>query len=371
MSLPIQSLRIHAFRGLSEVTVEGLGRVNLLVGDNNSGKTSVLEAIAIYCEPLDVFAWLRTARQRVKGFVTVTRVEALKWLFPQGKRAAGHEGLFAGHIEISGQEKLGSRKLQAHIEEFEEMRARVQRPLNLEDLAVPGPEKIERSAKLTLRVELPGMLFPVVEESVIVRSFRRLDVKRKLESALPVALVSPFDHALEELYLERFREAVEGGYRSSVVDALHRIDHGIEDMEVLPGRRSAISAALYLRHAHSGRTPVSAFGDGVRRVLLLALTIPSLRGGCLLVDEIETAIHVSVLGDVFAWLVESCRKHDVQLFATTHSLEALDAILDASSGDLTEIAGYRFHDARRATPPQRYDGEQLHRLRYERGLEVR
>ena len=41
------SLRITGYRGLSSFNLEGLGRINLLVGTNNSGKTSILECIEI------------------------------------------------------------------------------------------------------------------------------------------------------------------------------------------------------------------------------------------------------------------------------------------------------------------------------------
>jgi len=128
---------------------------------------------------------------------------------------------------------------------------------------------------------------------------------------------------------------------------------------------------LYLRHAQSGRTPLSAFGDGVRRALLMALTLVSVSGGHLLIDEIETAIHISVLGGIFKWLVDSCRENDVQLIATTHSLEALDAILAAGKGDLGSIVGYHFPSLGHAASVKRYEGEQLSRLRFDRGLDVR
>lgn len=53
MGKPIGNLKICAFRQLKNVSLQQLGRVNLLVGVNNSGKTTVLEAISTYCRPLD------------------------------------------------------------------------------------------------------------------------------------------------------------------------------------------------------------------------------------------------------------------------------------------------------------------------------
>ena len=41
------SIRISGYRGLDSFKMDGLGRVNLLVGTNNCGKTSILECIEL------------------------------------------------------------------------------------------------------------------------------------------------------------------------------------------------------------------------------------------------------------------------------------------------------------------------------------
>ncbi|QTA88180.1 AAA family ATPase [Desulfonema magnum] len=53
MKKHFETLTIKQFRGLQESELSQLGRINLLVGPNNSGKTSILEAISAYCHPLD------------------------------------------------------------------------------------------------------------------------------------------------------------------------------------------------------------------------------------------------------------------------------------------------------------------------------
>ena len=50
-NLILDSLEIRNFRGLKELRIEKLGRVNLIVGKNNVGKTSVLEALRLYAQP--------------------------------------------------------------------------------------------------------------------------------------------------------------------------------------------------------------------------------------------------------------------------------------------------------------------------------
>jgi predicted ATP-dependent endonuclease of OLD family len=68
----LENITIHQFRGLKELERKDLGQINLLVGVNNSGKTSVLEALSIYCDPLDLRNWIITATQRENPFTTGT-----------------------------------------------------------------------------------------------------------------------------------------------------------------------------------------------------------------------------------------------------------------------------------------------------------
>src|SRR6266567_8177371 len=46
--LVLKSLEIQNFRGFHHLQIERLGRVNLIVGENNVGKTSLLEALQLY-----------------------------------------------------------------------------------------------------------------------------------------------------------------------------------------------------------------------------------------------------------------------------------------------------------------------------------
>jgi AAA15 family ATPase/GTPase len=110
-------------------------------------------------------------------------------------------------------------------------------------------------------------------------------------------------------------------------------------------------------------------GDGFRRALAIALSIPSSRGGLLLIDEIETALHVSFLQKLFAWLIRTCEASDVQLFATTHSLEAVSAMINATPAAFNE--GITAYHLDLHTPTKRYSSEMLSRLVRDRGLDIR
>jgi AAA15 family ATPase/GTPase len=103
----------------------------------------------------------------------------------------------------------------------------------------------------------------------------------------------------------------------------------------------------------------------------MALQLHSIRGGVLLIDEVETAIHKDALGRVFRWLINACRAFNVQLFVTTHSLEAIDALLSAVEGHEDDISAYRLPAKASNEVLARYSGKSLSKLRLHGGMEVR
>ncbi|MEI6429683.1 MAG: AAA family ATPase [Pseudanabaena sp. ELA607] len=112
----LENITIHQFRGLKELELKDLGQINLLVGVNNSGKTSVLEALSIYCDPLDLKVWLSVARKREEFFINsrTPPLEAIKWLFDKDTSQTGT-------IIISGDGKFISEEMKAVYEEIEEI----------------------------------------------------------------------------------------------------------------------------------------------------------------------------------------------------------------------------------------------------------
>lgn len=69
--LLLESLEIQNFRGFHHLQIEKLGRVNLIVGKNNIGKTSLLEALELYARrgaPELIRQFLRSRNDRMKRY---------------------------------------------------------------------------------------------------------------------------------------------------------------------------------------------------------------------------------------------------------------------------------------------------------------
>ena len=107
---------------------------------------------------------------------------------------------------------------------------------------------------------------------------------------------------------------------------IQMFDSAIMDLLILKNEQTN-RPVEYIKHRILGNMPISTYGDGIKKVLLLANAIAQTAGGVLLIDEIDTAIHVKYYDDIFRFLIKACMQFQVQAFITTHNLEAIDALL--------------------------------------------
>jgi predicted ATP-dependent endonuclease of OLD family len=355
-------INIHQFRGFRDLNFENLGRVNLLVGMNNAGKTSVLEALSLYCCSFDLKEWVATAsRRRIRQPLSL--IESLKWFFPQ----QSHDR--HGEIQIEAQGHFEVREVRAS---FEELSANQPTSIESELDFDQDNEELVQGAEIKVLRQL------VMSENSLLQQEEKFELwenedqlkrarKRMLEHTLPVSTIMPYSHQLKRAQMRQMTHAKTKGFAEQVLLMIQQIDPGIENLEILSNDGKRFS--LYFQHRELGLVPVNMFGEGVQRSLAIVLSLSTLQNGVLLIDELEAGIHTSVLQSVFSLLVKACRDYNVQLFATTHSLEALDAILANVPED--SIVVYRLPNPIKGGQLKRFEGDLLHHLRYERGLDVR
>ena len=98
--------------------------------------------------------------------------------------------------------------------------------------------------------------------------------------------------------------------RESVEPKLMRFDVGSDQVRVrLKGSEKPV--------------PLKSLGDGVYRILLIALSLANAKGKCLLIDEIELGLHHSVIEKLWEMIFKYAKEWDIQVFATTHSQDAI------------------------------------------------
>ena len=153
-------------------------------------------------------------------------------------------------------------------------------------------------------------------------------------------------------------------------------DHIVADLSSLLRRATApsivtphlVDGVLYMK-CEGGRLPASSMGRGINRMVQLALAIVQSANGVLLIEDLEWAIHIDNYG-AFTWLATWAKQNGVQIFATTHSLDAIDAMLDATDED-TDLVLFRMESLKTKTRIVRHHRDRLRRLRENMDQEVR
>lgn len=76
--------------------------------------------------------------------------------------------------------------------------------------------------------------------------------------------------------------------------------------------------------------PIGSLGDGTWRMLAMAISLIRARDGILLVDEIDTGLHYSVLEDMWRLIYGASKEFNIQIFATTHSFDCVQSLASIS-----------------------------------------
>lgn len=289
----LERLEIENFRGLDRLVVDGLRRVNVFVGANNVGKTSVLEAIYLLQE-LQVSDAVRAVLQRRKYRATVDN--SMAELFQrqgaeQPVRLLGSDGANAWTVAMAA-------------------------------------DRDGYSATLTRDPALPQSAAHKYAVGAALGDSQRHGRK-------PAVF---FDFAaMEDSELaERIGAAIVKRRREKLVAALQRVDPRVVgvDQYKLP-KTNAVEAWVDVGLPELLR--MTQAGHGLRYAASLFTELDRARDAVVLIDEFEVGLHHDVIAPVWQTIDALSRDNQLQIFATTHSyecLEAADRAMEASPDDL-------------------------------------
>jgi len=271
----INEIKIENFRGFSSLELKDLKRVNLIVGHNNSGKTSLLEGILLLSEP-NRSADLPEMFRAKQGDAD-TRF--YRWLF--------HDGMAGQFTELSC--TAGNVKHRVYLSSSSHR------------LLLSNPE-----ARQKWSLHRDEQRFQVFEEGKWAPlTCRAIPVQHRDASTL-VSLVGNANRKREgEETLQAIAAYIDPRIRKV------RVDPGKDGNQVI------VDIGL------SELVPISQAGQGVYRLVSILAEIIGEQPKVVLIDEVENGLHHSVHEQVWAGLAETAEKLDVQIFATTHSHECL------------------------------------------------
>jgi len=338
---PVRGLTLHGFRSFERYELPNLTRVTLLVGSNNSGKTSVLEAIELLATRGMPRELAQAAMRRSRGIGRPVMPGDHSW---QDSHTVGHDvsQWFFGHeisagssfsIEVDG--SVPSLHVAVHESSTVPETARRRRPSfsgeDMDDLFLVYGTGSESSDRLAIPITRDGLLLSRLSR---LRAFsNRIPDSGSVVG--PVAYMDT-DGVRPEALQETWGRVVRAGREHEVVDVLRVVEPRLSSIHFVPstGRGRFSLDEILLGFSGSGiRIPLGSHGEGTRRLLGLALSLIEAEGGFLLIDEIDTGLHWQVLPAVWRIVVTGARKFGTQVLATSHSLDCLHGFEGAVRGD--------------------------------------
>lgn len=286
-----------------------MNTINLIVGDNNCGKTSVLEAIQLLKSSTSYANCISISRQR--ELLALTRNSAYENfinMFSKLKKDL--------KISVSGKydDKDISYSLKGDIKK-----------ILLDNDSLFVEEKIQDYETESFQGIAKYQFGTLVkEEKIELNNYTKISgIMINEKNEIKIVYILPYEHLTGNIFTQIIKN---DAYKKICISALQLFDPHIDDLLILKsdvGNRPI----EYIKHKTLGNMPLSTYGDGIKKVLVLANAIISANKGILLIDEIETSIHKKYYDDIFQFIVKACKAFEVQLFATTHNLEAIDGIL--------------------------------------------
>jgi ABC-type branched-subunit amino acid transport system ATPase component len=346
----IRSVKVTGFRALRRFSMQNLGRINLLVGKNNAGKSSVLEALYLLSNAGAPTAIWTVLMRRGENIVDT----------PVSGRAIQQEidlrHLFHGHvlqigtaIEISTSNGNPNRSIRFEIGEAKpEGNLALFAQASQVDLGVP---QLSLSMLITGDPAPPALVVPLSGRGGLRQDVLQTLINLTANKPPPqgggnlpgtTQYVTTEALAISEVQAA-FNEISLSPREERVIRALNFIEPDIERIATAQGpffsgpgwpTRGGLKAKL--RNLEEP-VPIGSMGEGIWRMLSLAISLSRAKDGIFLIDEIDTGLHFSVMAKLWRFVAETAREFNVQVFATTHSLDCVRSLALVCSED-PEIA---------------------------------
>lgn len=286
------TIDVKRYRGLSELRLEHLQRVNVVGGLNNAGKTSLLEAIYLLSQQSRFDALVELMQWRAHD-----RSLSPSWLWDHLPREIAVEG-----------------KFDSRSQNVARLQVTAQRETN--------PDLIQTGYLGTVQF---AASYAGEDQNTTTHMYedRAYETRGKIHRVLCPALFStPFMMQDLQVLSQLWNASIQMRVKEKVITFLRDIMkwRDLEQIDLTSQHRFLVTDGSFDR-----AVDLSTYGEGVQRMFQIGLLFGRARNGIVLIDEFENAIHASLLKPFAIFLDELAREFHTQVILTTHSRECIQA----------------------------------------------
>ena len=307
----IQEIKFENYRCFKEFTLKDLKRVNLLVGKNSAGKTSILEGLSVLKNPGSLQTIFNILADRTEY------LDSKKDIF-------SIDGFFFGYEATITKQKISINSKNYDSSEKESFVSYIAKSVKLSEQS--NIKEIDSPVVISLQpyfwdLEWDSLIGKAYGE-IRIDSFggvegKKLNTQRPYDSNCKY-LPSLSFHLTEIIKI--YEEMIFTEDESLVVGALQLIDPTIQ--KVSPkGENMVVKKEGYNKPIMLG-----SFGEGIWRLLSLILGLVKSKDGTFIVDEIDMGLHHTIMEKMWDLILRTAEKLNVQVFASTHSNDCIQSL---------------------------------------------
>lgn len=313
-------LKCENFKAFKSIEVSKLSRVNIFLGENNCGKSTLLDALFILTGISNPELFMRT--NQFRGY---TRLKDLSYFF--------HNFNSEENIILSSYGNQDWLNREAIIR------------LSINDKITIKPSNLAKTLpldnkpvyRLSVEAHVENM---TLNPSLTVQFLENEEsgyfgVPADYAEKIACRYISP-SYSFPIIY-EMVEEVVKQKKDRIIIDALKKIDSRIHDFRL-------VDTDILVDVGLEKLIPIQLLGDGTRKFFALVVALYSCKDGILLVDEIDNGLYYSVMKKLWKTLLETAELFNVQLYATTHnmdSLQGLEQVLSDNKEFQSDVSVYK------------------------------
>ena len=296
----LKSISIKNFRGIRCAEIDGLERVNVFLGNNNCGKSSVLESVLILMGANNPALPLEANVNRNYSSV---RGGDFEFFF--------HDCDTASPIDISSKTDENV-FLQCCITFGKIMLETINASeINEQSLSSLQNYVLKQNFKYGTNTYVSSLTYSLKDSKLNFQP-----------SAKPAACKTAFYMAPRynfNDYIRHFDQIVADKEKANVVDALNAMEPRIKDVAVV-GDKVMVDVGL------DRLIPINLMGDGTRKLFTIVTALYNAKNGILIIDEVDNGLYFKSMETLWKSILYMARKYDIQVFLSTHSVDSLNAL---------------------------------------------